>query len=100
MGTVMLYATLAFAGLMLACMVINIASTAKTEKPSVWATRGLYIFGILAAVANTVRVMFTLQSNKGTMIFASIVVMFCLVYSFYRSEKGVDPAMQQEEQED
>ena len=93
METILLYATFGFVGLMVVCMVLNIVNTAKNGTPSVWGTRGLYIFGIAAAVANTIRIALMKSNNRGTILFACGVVIICLIIGLVRSEKG-DPVME------
>ena len=90
---IFLYATFFFVGMMVLSLILNVFYTAKKEKPSVWGTRGLYGFGILAAIANGIRMVLTAHSDKGTLIFANVIVIICLVIGLIRSEKG-DPMME------
>ncbi len=98
MSNLLMTGMFVFVGLMVVCMVASIILTARGGKSSVWMTRGLYVFGIIASVLNAIRIFLERESYKGTMVFASVVVVFCLIYGLIRSEKG-DPLQQRMEEE-
>ena len=61
--------------------------------------RGVYIFGMIAALFNGIRVYLTYNSYKGSMVAANVVAFLCILVSFVRMEKG-DPTMKDDEEDE
>lgn len=87
MNTYLMYGTFVLLGLLLVCWFINLILVQKKGEPSLWASRGLYIFGLLAVVLNAVRVGMTAKTYPGTLVFANIVAFICILIAFIRMEK-------------
>ena len=96
MDTYLMYGTFIFAGLLVVCWLANLVFVMKRGEPSIWCSRGLYLFGLIAVVFNAVRMFVTRDSYRGTLVFANIVAFICIVIAFVRmeraeKEKNTDP---------
>ena len=83
MNQILMYGTFGFLGLVVVCWIVSM----KQGKASIWMSRGIYIFGLAAVVLNLVRMALVFEEYKGTMIFANVIALFCILIAYVRAER-------------
>ncbi len=87
MNQFFLIATLTCVGLLVVCMAVNIVRAVQKKEHSKWMSRLMHLFGMLATVFNTIRIIPLYDDNRGTMIAANVIVFLSLIVSLVRSER-------------
>lgn len=87
MGEFFWYATVVFLVIVVTAMVVSLIQVSRTGRASVWLNRILYLAGIAAALMNFIRMLLVYETYKGTMAFASVIVIVSLVVGLIRSEQ-------------
>ena len=87
MNQILMYGTFGFLGLVLVCWVVSMVQVAKRGKASIWMSRGIYVFGAVAVVLNLIRMALVIETYKGTMIFANVIALLCILIAFGRAER-------------
>jgi hypothetical protein len=82
-----MYGTFGFLGLVLVCWIISMVQVAKQGKASIWTSRGIYVFGAVAVILNLIRMAVVFETYKGTMIFANVIALICILIAFARVER-------------
>ncbi|WP_459129734.1 hypothetical protein [Guggenheimella bovis] len=85
--TILTYAVFAFMAAMLLFIILNAVSTKKSGKINPKLSRSTYIFGFLTIITNLVRLFLTKEQGHGTMVFANIIILASLIYSYLRQNK-------------
>ena len=98
MNKVMLILTLISAGVMVIFLIVNGVRTARGGESSKLYVRIIHLAGIAATIFNGIRVMFIYDDSRGTMLAANIIVLFSLLVSFSRSERGVQEIADDEDE--
>ena len=86
MNQALLYATFAFLGIVVLMMLISILLVARNKPASIWITRISYLSGGIAVLLNLVRMIVAFDDYKGTLIFANVIVLLCIIVSAGRQE--------------
>ena len=87
MNQILMYGTFGFLGLVVVCWIFSMVQVAKRGKASIWMSRGIYIFGLAAVVLNLIRMALVFEEYKGTMIFANVIALFCILIAYVRAER-------------
>ena len=86
MNQILMYGTFAFLGIVVLMMLISILMVARNKPASIWITRISYLSGGIAVLLNLVRMIIAFDEYKGTLIFANVIVLLCIVISAGRQE--------------
>ena len=99
MNQILMYGTFGFLGLVLVCSIISMMQVAKKGKASIWVSRGIYLFGLIAVVLNLVRMTLVFDDYKGTMVAANVIALVCILVALLRAERDhkFPPAAEEEE---
>ena len=87
MNQILMYGTFGFLGLVLVCWIVSMVQVAKKGKSSIWMNRGIYAFGLVAVVLNLIRMTVVFDDYKGTMVFANVIALICILIAFVRAER-------------
>ncbi len=98
MDNLLTYGTIGAFVVVLAAWIGNLVIAYRHGKPSAILGRCVYIFGILAALLNIVRVIRIYDNSQGVMLLANAIVLVCVIVAFYRSERA--PATHNEPNEE
>lgn len=87
MNQILMYGTFGFLGLVVVCWIVSMIQVAKQGKASIWMSRGIYVFGLIAIVLNLIRMTIAFDSYKGTMVAANVIALICILVAFIRAER-------------
>ncbi|MCD8084446.1 MAG: hypothetical protein LUE86_13300 [Clostridiales bacterium] len=86
----LLYATIFFVAIVAVATVVSVIQGSRKGRVSAWVNRILYLAGMAAALMNFIRMLLVYETYKGTMAFASVIVMVSLAIGLVRSEQKTD----------
>ena len=86
MNQALMYGTFAFLGIVILLMIVSAIQVGRNKKVSIWINRGMYVAGGLAVLLNLVRMAIAFGDYKGTLIFANVIVLVCIIISAGRQE--------------
>lgn len=99
MNQILMYGTFGFLGLVVVCWIVSMVQVAKQGKASIWMSRGIYVFGLIAVVLNLARMTIAFDDYKGTMVFANVIALICILIAFVRAERDHKFPLAAEEEE-
>ena len=100
MNQALMYGTFAFLGIVVLLLAVSAVQVGRNKKVSIWISRGMYVAGGLAILLNLIRMIVALDNYKGTMIFANVIALLCIIISAGRQEmaRKLPPEDYQQEQ--